>query len=232
MSFCLFLVFKSADPRARLSAAETAELDRAVAGKPGVAVALRHTPAAAHDPFLDDGPSPVLALQLYFDGIAHAERAAARDGWLQALADATRFPTLAAAHGAHETMAVRSFPVAEPPPPRKPGEAYCTNLVAYEGPAQDFNAWLDDYIAGHTPLMAQLPGIRELEVCSPVEWISFLPWERATHMQRNKVVFDSPEALSAAMQSPIRAEMRAHYKRLPPFSGGVTHFPMQTVRVA
>jgi hypothetical protein len=232
MSFCLFLVFKSADADARLGAAEIAEVDAAISGKPGVTAALRHTPASAHDPFLNDGPSPLLALQLYFDRIAEVERAAARDGWLQALADEKRFPTLAAAHGAHEAMAVRAFPVAEPPPPRKAGTPYCTNLVAYEGPAEDFNAWLDDYIAGHTPLMGRLPGIRELEVCSRVDWISFLPWERATHMQRNKVVFDRPEALSAAMQSPIRAEMRAHYKRLPPFSGGVTHFPMQTVRVA
>jgi hypothetical protein len=47
-------------------------------------------------------------------------------------------------------------------------------------------------------------------------------------MQRNKVAFDDPSALTAALASPVRHEMRAHFKALPRFSGGVTHFPMST----
>ncbi len=80
--------------------------------------------------------------------------------------------------------------------------------------------------------MARLPGIRALEVYTPLECVCHLPWTRATCMQRNKVVFDSPSALTAALTSPLRHEMRAHFKALPRFAGGVTHFPMSTRAVA
>ncbi|MFO1361995.1 MAG: hypothetical protein U1F45_05885 [Burkholderiales bacterium] len=80
--------------------------------------------------------------------------------------------------------------------------------------------------------MARLPGLRELELHTPVESVCHLPWARATCMQRNKVAFDSPAALSAALASPLRHEMRAHYKALPRFAGGVTHYPMSTRALA
>jgi hypothetical protein len=47
-------------------------------------------------------------------------------------------------------------------------------------------------------------------------------------MQRNKVVFDSPEALTAALHSPVRHEMRADFNAFPPFSGPVRHYAMAT----
>jgi hypothetical protein len=50
-------------------------------------------------------------------------------------------------------------------------------------------------------------------------------------MQRNKVVFDSPEALTAALNSPVRHEMRAAFARFPPFTGPISHFPMATMSV-
>ena len=40
--------------------------------------------------------------------------------------------------------------------------------------------------------------------------------------------FDSAEALTAALNSPVRKEMRADYAKLPAFSGRVTHYPMAT----
>jgi hypothetical protein len=172
--------------------------------------ALLHTPARAQDPFLDDGAPPATVAQLYFDSIPDLEAAAAavaRD-WLGA-----------------EAMRVRSFPV---PEPRMPAGAYCTYLVAYEGPAQDEAAWHAHYLEDHPPLMARLPGIRELEVYLPLAWrcpAGLLP---RRHLQRNKVAFDSPEALNAALASAVRADMRASYARLPPFSGRVTHYPMLT----
>ena len=42
----------------------------------------------------------------------------------------------------------------------------------------------------------------------------------------------SPEALTAALNSPVRHEMREDFKHFPPFTGPVTHFPMRTRRVA
>ena len=50
-------------------------------------------------------------------------------------------------------------------------------------------------------------------------------------MQRNKVVFDNQAALTAALNSPVRHEMRASFHRFPPFTGPITHFPMTTTTV-
>jgi hypothetical protein len=79
--------------------------------------------------------------------------------------------------------------------------------------------------------MAKFPNIRQIEICSRVDWTSALPYPRDNQMQRNKVVFDSQAALTAALNSPVRHEMRADFKEFPPFSGGNTHFPMLTLEV-
>jgi hypothetical protein len=229
MSFCLFIVFHNrTNPAARISDAEHAALTAVLRSVSGLARGLVHTPAHAHDPLLDDGTPPQLALQLYFDRLLDLEAAAARAGPLQALAAPDELPTLAGATVEHQVMAVRAFAVPEPARAAAPADVWCTYLVAYEGPAEDPHAWLDDYLAHHTPLMARLPGIRELEIYTRVDCVSHLPWARATCMQRNKVAFDSPAALTAALASPLRHEMRAHFRALPAFSGGVTHFPMST----
>ena len=110
----------------------------------------------------------------------------------------------------------------------QPGAAACTYLVAYQGPAEDEAAWHAHYLAHHPPIMARLPGIRELEVYLPVDWRCPQSLARVRHMQRNKVAFDNVEALGAALASPVRAEMRQDYAKLPRFSGRVTHYAMTT----
>lgn len=197
-----------------------AEVLRSVAG---VDRCLVFTPEKTSDPYLKDEPPP-LAAELYFEDIAPLERAAARGGALQALVD--RLPSLARAQVTQQAMLVRPFPVPEPGP-RGSGPP-CTYLVGYEGPAEDLNAWLAHYIDNHPPLMARMQGIRELEICTRIDWCSFLPWRRDPCMQRNKVVFDSVQALTDAVNSPIRREMREDYNRFPPFSGKVFHYPMAT----
>ena len=112
-----------------------------------------------------------------------------------------------------------------------PGEFPCTYLVAYEGQAEDLNAWHSHYIGDHPPIMARFPGIRQVEIYTRIDWCGSLPWPRVEHMQRNKVVFDSPAALTAALNSPVRHEMRAAFARFPAFTGPVTHFPMATMIV-
>ncbi len=210
MKFCLFLIVRGPTP---------ATLDPLLAKVPGLARALVHRPASAHDPYLNDGAPPSLALQLYFSEIAALEAACA--GPLQALP-----PFLA--NATQQTMLVRQYKVPNPAP--LPPE-HCTYLVAYEGPANDLPAWHAHYLAHHPAIMARFPAIREIEIYTALDTAAGLPFPRATCIQRNKVVFDSPEALTAALNSPIRHEMRADYAQLPPFTGAVTHFPMQTRQV-
>ena len=47
-------------------------------------------------------------------------------------------------------------------------------------------------------------------------------------MQRNKLVFDGPEALAHALSSDVIKRMRADFVQFQPFSGGNKHFPMLT----
>jgi len=228
MRIAYFLTYHDeANPGRRASDADLAEFTQVLKTVAGITRALVFTPEKTSDPYLKDEAPPQLAAELYFDDIAALERAAGRNGALQALVD--RLPSLAGAPVTQQAMLVRSFAV---PEPRFRGSGPpCTYLVGYEGPAEDLNAWLAHYIDNHPPLMARMPGIRELEICTRIDWCTFLPWRRDPCMQRNKVVFDSVQALTEAVRSPIRHEMREDYNRFPPFSGKVFHYPMATLEL-
>jgi hypothetical protein len=138
------------------------------------------------------------------------------------------FPGLAAAEVGQQAMLVRPFAVPEPAFQTAPGEPYCTYLVSYEGEADDLNAWHAHYLEKHTVHMATFPSIRELEIYTRLDWVSALPWDRINFMQRNKVAFDSRDALQAALHSPVRHEMRADFKTFPRFTGPNNHYAMTT----
>jgi hypothetical protein len=224
MTVCWFALLHNND----IPEQEVTWLRRFVAGTPGLAKGLIFTPSTTSDPYLHDGPPPTLGLQLYFDDINAMEAALAPQGHLQALAARD---ALANAAATQQAMLVRRYPVPDPVFRTPPGEQPCTYLVAYEGQADDLHAWHAYYIASHPPIMARFPGIRQIEIYTRIDWCGFLPWPRVDHMQRNKVVFDSPSALTAALNSPVRHEMRADFAQFPPFTGPNTHFPMSTLTV-
>jgi len=124
-------------------------------------------------------------------------------------------------------MLTRSFPVdvAEHP---KGTTTPCSYLVHYPGPAEDMNAWNLHYLKHHPSIMRTFPNVRQIEIYTRIDWVDRLPSRRVEHMQRNKLVFDSPEALSHALGSDVIKRMRADFVQFPPFSGGNKHFPMLT----
>ena len=187
-------------------------------GLPGIQGLLRthiYTPASASDPYLDDGAPPPLMLECAFETIEALEAALAADGAL-----ARQFGSAMS----QQAMLLRDFPVPNAPP----GETCCTYVVTYEGEAEDANAWLSHYLAHHPVIMARFPGIRAIMVASRIDWCSGVGWPRETALQRNRVVFDDPVALDAALASPVRHEMRADFHALPPFHGRNTHYAMNT----
>jgi hypothetical protein len=218
VTVCWFALFGDAP-------AELAWLTDVVAATPALRLGLIFTPSRTNDPYLDDGPPPQLGLQLYFDDIADLEAALAADGHLQRLA------ALGGDGAVQQAMLVRRYAVPDPTYRTPPGELPCTYLVAYEGPAEHLPTWLAHYIADHPPIMARFPGIREIEIYTCIDWCGGLPWPRAAHMQRNKVVFDNQAALTEALNSPVRHEMRDSFHRFPAFTGPITHFPMTTTTV-
>ncbi|MDH4188838.1 MAG: hypothetical protein OEW21_01345 [Betaproteobacteria bacterium] len=232
MPVSLFLAFR--DPGGsglRVDDGDLARFAAIVAATPHFSRALIHTPVIARDPYLQGQVPPVLAAQIYFTDIEPLEAALARNGPLQEL---VALRSLAGAAASQQAMLARDFPVpggAREGDKRPDAGKRCSYLVSYEGAAEDLNAWLDHYITQHPPIMARFPGIREIEVCTRIDWRSFLPWRRADSMLRNKVVFDDAAALSAALASPVRHEMRADYQRFPPFTGPVAHDPMDTLEL-
>ncbi|SAL77840.1 ethyl tert-butyl ether degradation protein EthD [Caballeronia telluris] len=167
-----------------------------------------------------DAPSSVL--QLYFDELATFEAAARRDGPI----DRALKEPLIAGRFTQQVMAVRAL---APLGLHSEGRVQrCTYLVAYEGPAEDFDIWLAHYLQHHAPLMSTLPALRELEIYTRIECTSGLPCARADVMQRNKVVFDDASALADALASPVRDLMRRDFHTLPPYQGGTPHFAMRS----
>ena len=192
---------------------------------PGAARALLHVPDQVRDPFLDDGKAPMRVVQVYFDSVAALE-AAALEARAAADAEAMHVHRFSVPETWQQAMQVHRFPV--PKPWEQAPRRYCTYLVGYEGPADDEAAWLAYYLEHHPPLMAKLPGIRELEIYTPLEWRCPCHLRRVRHLQRNKVAFDSAAALAAALDSPVRREMRADFARFPPYRGRVTHYAMSS----
>jgi hypothetical protein len=76
--------------------------------------------------------------------------------------------------------------------------------------------------------MRTFPDVRQIEIYTRIDWIDRLPSQRVEHMQRNKLVFDSPQALAHALGSDVIKCMRADFVKFPPFAGGNKHFPMLT----
>jgi hypothetical protein len=225
MSVCLFLSFRFPSNRSS-DGGQMAKVDGLLRATPKLLKALVHTPSRANDPYLDDGPPPQLVLQLYFAELPDLEAALARDGHLSVLLSRDAYPDLASADVAQQAMLVRAFAVPEPTFGNAPETPFCTYLVSYEGEAEDLNAWHAHYLGHHIGPMARLPGIRELEIYTRLDWVSALPFGRVSFMQRNKVAFDSAEALTQALNSPIRHELRACFRTFPPFTGPNTHHAM------
>jgi hypothetical protein len=203
----LFLVWRAAPNLDDLGAA-FARLD-------GLVHALAFTPLSLPDqPFARDGRGPALTVELAFA----SERAFAQG-----------VDAIPASGFEAEAMRGRRFAAPDPVFRLGPGETPCTLLVEYSGRCDDPTAWLDHYDAHHPPIMVRFPGVRDVATFRPAPDLA-LPdaWERGRAMQRNKVVFDSPAALVAALASPVMAEMRADRDAFPPFDGAVTHFPNAT----
>lgn len=227
MQFVHILTFRHPDPELRISPKDAQSLRSLVLGCPGLTKARFHQPSAARDYYTDDGHSPVLVIEAYYDALDVLEANLAEGGHLQVLNDLAAWPSLVACEHEHQVMLSRPFPVVEPKAEPQ-GESQCSYLVHYPGQAEDFFTWLNYYLSHHPQIMKFFPGIRAIEIYTRVDWLDALNWTRANYMQRNKLVFDTPERLTEALNSSVRHDMRADYEKFPTFSGENRHYAMFT----
>jgi hypothetical protein len=232
MSISWFCFWRNPDPTHRLSAEDHRGIVALLRACPGLVEGRVYTLIDAGDVYFnEDGPGPFAALQLEFADVASLEANLRRHGYLAKLAETDFLTSTRGGTAEQQAMLTRKFPVPEPGS-RAPDGSLCTFLVEYPGEAEDYNAWLAYYVSHHPQIMAKFPGIREAEVLTPIVAISALPWPVSKIMQRNKVVFDSAQALSVATAgSPVIKEMRADFAHFPKFTGNNLHWPMHTVIV-
>jgi hypothetical protein len=226
----LFIVYR--DSSAELSETDLDLVTRAAKPLHGLIAGLAFTPISVEGehPFVRDGRGPPLVLQLDFDAAEDLDAALVADGPLAEIVSPGAIPRLPGAVVGRQRMIGRRFAV--PDPVFTPKALPCTFLVEYPGTTTDLAAWLDHYDAHHPPIMARFPSIREVATFRPAPaGRDALSSELETSMQRNKVVFDSPAALVAALNSPVMAEMRADAAAFPPSSRRATHHAMATHRL-
>lgn len=198
---------------------------------PGLVSFDLYTPAAgpAHDPYNHDVDAPLMMLMLDF---------ASRD----ALAGAIKGGALANAHGgfpdgieaAAAAFERRFYPTGDAAR-LAPLTAPFSYVVRYHRPADDEAAFIANYIATHPTTQAKLPGIRGIMCYLPLDDVTAQSEHNlpvADYLIGNEVVFDNIDAFNAAMGSPVRQELRAHYNEFPRFTGGNTHYPMTRTRLA
>lgn len=231
MQFSYLVTFIHPDAAARIDAEDFERIVALVSKTPALARARFYRPEQAKDYYTNDGPSPIFAMQLDFETLDELEATIAKDGYLQQVARGD-WTSLRGCAVEQQVMTRRPFPVLDPEARIAPGALPCQFLVHYPGRAADFGAWINYYLEHHPQIMKYFEGVREIEIFTRVDWLDAMPWTRVHYMQRNKLMFDSSAAITAAMNSPVRHQMRADFERFPPFEGENVHHPMSALTVS
>ena len=202
----------------------------ALARAPGLVSFDLYRPAAgrAHDPYNDDGIGPLALAMLDFADLAALEAGVASRAFRDAVGQRTAPVPLALSAAALER---RFFPVAGEARPA-PLAAPFSYVVRYHRPAEDEAAFRAHYQAHHPPLLGRFPRIRNVLCYVPVAWRDPVGLAAADYLIGNEVVFDTIGDFNAAMQSPVRHELRRDFATFPKFSGRNTHYPMDRRRIA
>jgi hypothetical protein len=205
---------------------DPAELIREWASLPELLFLDLYTPVTASttDPYVDDGAVPACHAMLGVSSLDVLDRVVREERFAAALA---RMPggllTCTAMRRSEHAVAGAgaSTPLIAP----------FSYVVRYHRPAEDEVAFVRHYLDTHPLLLARLPRIRNVLCYVPLAWRHPAGLPVADYMLGNEVVFDHSEHFNAAMASPLRHELRAHFHQFPLFSGRNTHYPMDRRRL-
>jgi uncharacterized protein (TIGR02118 family) len=208
------------------SASQTTDFIARLARARGLISLDLYTPASktTADPYVQDGAAPAHLALLAFPSIDALERAARHESFVTAIEimQNTVVSCTAMRRTDHAVAGSPSAALLSAP---------FSYVVRYHRPAEDETLFVQHYLADHPPLLARLPGIRNVMCYIPLAWQHQARVPAADYMLGNEVVFDDMAAFNAAMASPVRHELRAHFRQFPSFSGKNTHFAMHRRRV-
>jgi len=185
-----------------------------------------YTPAASSgaDPYVDDGPAPACLALLAFPSLDALDRAAHHARFKTGLAGlGMDVLTCTAMQRSEHAVAGTERPA--------PLTASFVYVVRYHRPAEDEALFVRHYLDTHPLLLARLPRNRNVLCYVPLAWRHPAGVPVADYMLGNEVLFDQSEDFNTAMASPLRHELRTHFRQLPPFSGRNTHYSMKRRRI-
>jgi uncharacterized protein (TIGR02118 family) len=190
-------------------------------GRAGVLGASLFTQDKAEDPYVDDGAPPALMVQIH---VADVDA-------LDALFADTDIRSLIEAAGPSakgDALEVLSFPIEGVDDPGF-RTAPMSFVVRYFAPVSDEKLFVEYYLENHPPIMADMPGIRNVLCYVPVDWTSSAEIPSSGCILGNEVVFDDLDGLNAALASDVRHRLRDDYKSFPVKPGPNSHYAMQRV---
>ena len=177
------------------------------------------------DPMVNDGSGPPFVMMLEFSGTATRDAALRSPEFSAPLSRLPAGVTVSADAMARRLFAVSGETAAQPL------SAPFSYSVRYHRPADEEARFVDFYLANHAPLLASLPGVRNVICYLPQRGVDPAGLPSADYMLGNEVAFDSIEAFNVAMASDVRHALRADFARFPRFTGRNTHYPMQRTRL-
>jgi len=231
MTIAYFLVFSGpaefGEPlRAWLKGAPAALFKAA----PGLETLDLYTPeGSAKDPYLHDGPGPLAMLQAGFRTEKELEALLVKPDFRATVVAPSPAPPDKVTV-VHDVMEARFYPVAGEARP-SPLTAPISYVVRYHRPVANEAEFIAHYVAHHPVIQARFPRIRSIMCYVPIHWTDPTPITPASYLLGNEVVFDSVEDLDAALNSPVRHELREDFKRFPKFEGRNTHYAMRRARL-
>lgn len=183
----------------------------------------RPTTGGARDPYVDDGPAPRHLMMFAFASLAALDQAARDPAFAAGLLALGTVDSCTAMQRSDHPVAGEMQAAALSAP--------FSYVVRYHRPAADEAAFVRHYVDTHPPLLARLPDICNVMCYVPVAWQDPGGLPSADYLIGNEVTFMHHAAFNAAMASPVRHELRAHFHTFPAYSGRNTHFAMQRTRL-
>ena len=177
------------------------------------------TPDAAEDPYVVDRTPPALMLQIDVTDSGGL-------GALFADGEIRRQLEKAGPAATGDAFDVLAFPIPEVTEPAI-RTAPTSLVVRYYAPVSDEALFRRYYLENHPPIMADMPGIRNVFCYVPFVWTCPAGIPGSGCILGNEVVFDSLDALNAALASDVRNRLRDDYKSFPVKPGPNTHHAMQ-----